>query len=334
MHFPFPHLLADIGGTNVRFAIVDRPGGELRTGFAGKTGAFFNFEAALAVALEDFAVQPRSLIACAAGPVQNRCVQMTNAHWRIDGAAVAPLFGLEQGLLLNDFEAQAYSLAVLRPDLIHPIGAQGEKLAGAQVILGPGTGLGVAALVMVKDAYYALVSEAGHVDFGPASDEEAALWPYIDREPLGRISAESLLSGPGLLRLHRARLTMVKHPPEKAIQDVGVLIEQAHKNEVGEEAATVRLFLSLLARFSSDMAVTFVSRGGVTFAGGILPRLIDFLDVATFRTHFENKPPHKAWVSQIPTRLIMDEAALFQGLAAIGAKPELYLINYAKRAWC
>jgi len=339
MHFPFPHLLADIGGTNVRFALAAKPGTAVEPILASRTGIFADFSAAIVNVLSESPVIPRSLIVCAAGPIAGRRIAMTNAPWTIDGPAIAAHFGLEQGLLLNDFEAQAYSLSVLKEDLVHPIGRQAERQAGAQVILGPGTGLGVAALVSLRNGYYALMSEAGHVDLGPADAEEAALWPHIDPGPPGRISAETLLSGAGLMRLHRARLARsgraIGEPDSAGFNPevIGHLIEAAHRDKAGEEAATVALFFKLLARFSSDMAVTFVARGGVTFAGGILPRLIDLLDVECFRARFENKAPHQNWVRAISTRLILDEAALLVGLAAIAASPDSYFIDYAQRAW-
>ncbi|WP_034992412.1 glucokinase [Beijerinckia mobilis] len=339
MHFPFPHLLADIGGTHVRFALAAKPGTAVEPILSSRTAAFADFSEALASVLSQSPVIPRSLIVCAAGPVAGRRIAMTNAPWTIDGPAIASHFGLEQGLLLNDFEAQAYSLSVLKEELVHPIGSQTERQAGAQIILGPGTGLGVAALVSLRKGYYALMSEAGHVDLGPADTEEAALWPYIDPGPTGRISAETLLSGAGLMRLHRARLARCGRAivePDSAGFDpgaIGHLIEAAHRDSFGEEAATVALFFTLLARFSSDMAVTFVAHGGVTFAGGILPRMIDLLDVERFRARFEDKAPHRHWVQAIPTRLILDEAALLAGLAAIAASPDSYFIDYAHRAW-
>jgi glucokinase len=123
MEFPFPVLLCDIGGTNARFSLAPAPGAPPRPGPHLKTGNFPSLEDALAAALAGLGRKPRSLIACAAGPVSGRAVKLTNADWTIDGADVAARAGLDQGLLLNDFEAQAFSLPVLEPAWVQPIGA-------------------------------------------------------------------------------------------------------------------------------------------------------------------------------------------------------------------
>ncbi len=179
MDFPFPVVLCDVGGTNARFALKMSPDSPLRPGHARKTSSHASFEAALAAAFEDFGVRPRSLIACAAGPIAGRKVKLTNAAWSIDGAAVAAELKLDQGLLLNDFEAQALSLPVLEPGWTTPIGAPSEAQPGVKLVIGVGTGLGAAALVAVEGRYLALASEAGHVDFAPVGAVEIRdLAPY------------------------------------------------------------------------------------------------------------------------------------------------------------
>ena len=205
LDFPFPVVLCDVGGTNARFALKMSPDSPLLPGHARKTSSHASFEAALAAAFEGFGVRPRSLIACAAGPIVGRNVKLTNAAWSIDGAAVAAELKLDQGLLLNDFEAQALTLPVLEPGWTTPIGAQSEAQPGVKLVIGIGTGLGAAALVAVEDRYLALASEAGHVDFAPVGAIESTIWPHIDIAAHGRISAETILSGQGLVRLHRAR---------------------------------------------------------------------------------------------------------------------------------
>ena len=180
------------------------PGAPLEAGPHLKTKDFPGLEDALAAVFEGLDIRPRSLIACAAGPVSGRAVKMTNADWTIDGADVAAKAGLDQGLLLNDFEAQAFSLPVLEPAWVQPIGAFAPK-PGTQLIMGLGTGLGVAALLEIESRHFALASEAGHMGFGPLGAEETALWPHLDTGSLGRVCAETILSGPGLMRLHLAR---------------------------------------------------------------------------------------------------------------------------------
>jgi glucokinase len=330
VEFPFPVLLCDIGGTNARFALAPAPGAPPRPGPHLKTGNFPSLEDALAAAHAGLGRKPRSLIACAAGPVSGRAVKLTNADWTIDGADVAAKAGLDQGLLLNDFEAQAFSLPVLEPAWVQPIGAFAPKL-GAQLIMGLGTGLGVAALLEIETRYFAVASEAGHMGFGPLGAEETALWPHLDTGSLGRVGAETILSGPGLMRLHRARCMAAGEAAAESSEIA--LIERAHAQPHSEEAATLRLCWTLTARFASDLALAFLAKGGVTFSGGILPRIVEFCDLEKFRAAFENKAPYGEMMRAIGTRLIISEDAVLSGMAAIATAPRNYAIDYANRAW-
>jgi glucokinase len=330
VQFPFPVLICDIGGTNARFALVPAPGAPLEAGPHLKTKDFPGLEDALATVFEGLDIRPRSLIACAAGPVSGRAVKMTNADWTIDGAEVAAKAGLDQGLLLNDFEAQAFSLPVLESAWVQPIGAFAEK-PGTQLIMGPGTGLGVAALLEIESRHFVLASEAGHMGFGPLGAEETALWPHLDTGSLGRVSAEAILSGPHLMRLHRARCIAAGAAVAESSEIA--LIERAHAEPGGEEAATLRLCWALTARFASDLALAFLAKGGVTFSGGILPRIVEFCDLEKFRAAFENKGPYGEMMHAIGTRLIISEDAVLSGMAAIANAPQNYAIDYANRAW-
>jgi glucokinase len=330
VEFPFPVLVCDIGGTNARFAFVPSRGATPEPGPHLKTGNFPGLEEALAVALAELGKKPRSLIACAAGPVSGRAVTLTNADWTIDGANVAAIAGLDQGLLLNDFEAQALSLPVLESAWVQPIGTFAPK-PGAQLIMGLGTGLGVAALLEIETRHLAFASEAGHMGFGPIGVEETALWPHLDTGTLGRVSAETILSGPGLMRLHRARC-MAAGEAAAEFSEV-VLIERARAQPGGAEAATLRLCWALTARFAGDLALAFLAKGGVTFSGGILPRIVEFCDREKFRAAFENKAPYGELLRSIGTRLIISEDAILSGMAAIANAPRNYAIDYGNRAW-
>ncbi|HXW72373.1 MAG TPA: glucokinase [Methylocella sp.] len=328
--FPYPLLVCDIGGTNARFASVAGPSAPLVAEAHLKTGNFASLEEALQEVLAGLASKPRSLIACVAGPVRGRFVKMTNADWVIDGAAVAARTGLDQGLLLNDFEAQAFSLPVLKPDWVKPL-ASFERQPGPQLIVGLGTGLGVAALIEVSGRYLVLPSEAGHMSFGPIGPEQEAVWKHIDTGGLERISTETILSGHGLLRLHQARCLAADRPTD--IFNEITLIETAKNHPQGEEARTLRYAWALTARFAGDLALAFLTVGGVTFAGGVLPRLLDFFDPQEFRHAFEDKAPYGEMMAAIGTQLILTEDTVLAGMAAIAAAPERYAIDYPARAW-
>jgi glucokinase len=331
LDFPFPVLVGDIGGTNARLALIAEPNAAPSQPQHRGTHEFPSLEAAIADAIPHLPQPPRSVIVCAAGPVRGRHVTMTNAHWTIDGAAVADALSLEQGLLLNDFEAQALSLPVVRDDWIRQIGRVGATGSGAHLILGPGTGLGAGALLQVDGRHLALPSEAGHVDFGPVGAEESAIWPHIPMTVHGRISAETVLSGPGLVRLHKARFTARGEVAPGF--DEATLVERAKADLYGQEAETVRLFWRLAARFAGDMTMAFLATGGVTFSGGVLPRIVDLLDPAVFRARYEDKAPFGELLRNVGTRIIMVNDAVLYGLGAIAASPDRYAIDYAARGW-
>ena len=332
MDFPFPVLVGDIGGTNARFSVITEPGAKPSRAEHRATRDFPSLEAAIADAISPLGVRPKSIVACAAGPVSGRTLTMTNAKWEIDGAIVAEALGLRQGLLLNDFEAQALTIPVVEDAWVRKIGDANENENGAQLILGPGTGLGASALLEIDGKHFALASEAGHVDFGPVGAEEGAIWPHIPMTHHGRISAETVLSGGGLMRLHSARFAargLMVH-----VRDEVDLIARAKGDHYGEEADTIRLFWRLIARYAGDMTMAFLATGGVTFSGGVLPRLIDFLDPAGFRARYEDKAPFGDLLRHVSTRIIITDDAVLCGLGALAARPDRYALDYRRRAWC
>lgn len=331
LEFPYPVLLCDTGGTNARFSLVPSKGARPGEALNLKTADYPAFEDALAAAIPLLGVKPRALLVCAAGPVTGRRVKLTNADWIIDGAEAAKKASLGQGLLLNDFEAQALSLPVIEASWTRTLGPALPQAKGVELILGLGTGLGVAALAAAGGRWLALASEAGHMDFGPLGPEESVIWPHLDKNALGRVCAETVLSGHGLLRLYRARCAAqgIGAPLASEIE----LTEKARAVPGGAEAAALAHCWRLVARFAGDLALAFLATGGVTLAGGVLPRIVEFCDEARFRAAFEDKAPYNELLRGIGTRLIIAEDTVFFGMAAIAAAPQNYAIDYAHRAW-
>jgi glucokinase len=328
--FPFPVLVCDTGGTNVRFALKAEPGAGLSEIVHLITDDYPGLPEAIEAAAPKLGARPRSMIVCGAGPVVGRTLKLTNAPWVMDGPETARRCGLAQGLLLNDFEAQALSLPAIPDDWTRRIGPLPFGGKGPHVILGPGTGLGVAALVEAEGRFTPVSSEAPHIDFGPVWPEEYALWPHLERAH-GRVTSESVLNGAGLARVHRARI-MVLGQPDPHLEPPQVAAA-ALADPKGEAATSLKLYWRIVARFAGDMAVTFVATGGVTLSGGVLPRVVDFLDDAAFRAAFEAKAPVDALARSIATRLITRSDAVLVGMAAIAAEPDRYGMDYASRKW-
>lgn len=325
MIFPSPVVVCDVGGTNCRISVLETPEAPLRSLGNFKTGEFSGLDTAIIAATVDHPVKPRSVIACGAGPVENgRVLKLTNAPWIMNGPEIAEALELDGGLLLNDFEAQALALPALEPEWLHEIGSVTPEPLGTKAILGPGTGLGIGCLIEVEGKLVALASEACHIGFAPEGLDEERIWPHLEKAH-GRITTESVLSGVGLERLHRARLEADGKPP--GMLHAADITTDALADHASEEAKTIALYWRLVARFAGDVAITFKSTGGVTLSGGILPRIIGLLDAAAFRAAFEAKAPVNRLAQSIPTQIIVHNDSVLAGMAAIAVRPERYSID-------
>ncbi|MBM3636559.1 MAG: glucokinase [Alphaproteobacteria bacterium] len=329
--FAHPVLVADIGGTNSRFSIVETPGQDPRILGRFRTADYPGPLEAIQAALALTPLKPQSVVMCVAGPVVDRRCHLTNARWTIDGPALAKALGLTSGLLLNDFEAQALSLPALHPEWLKQIGEAAPSKGGSmQVILGPGTGLGIGALLTLDGRYVPLASESCHVDLGPVDKDGEKFWPHLQKV-MDRHTTESVMSGPGLVRIHRAR--MIAKGLQPSTDDGVAIVNAALADPASDARATINAYLKIIARFAGDIAITFLASGGVTLAGGILPRIASMIDGAAFRRAFEMKAPVDALTRRISTRLLMEPDAVLYGMAAIAATPERYAIDYKGRAW-
>jgi glucokinase len=328
---PFPVLIGDIGGTNARFALVAERDGPVQTFPPIVTGDHRDIETALETTVLGHAERkPRSAIIDVAGPITGDAVPLTNAHWVLKPADIMRRTGIEDVILLNDFEALAMALTALREADLEPIGAARPGASGAKVVLGPGTGLGVGALVEAGGLLLPVPGEGGHVALGPAEADEFPLWANIEPEH-GRISAEALLCGRGLVRLYRAvARTEGAEPAHLRPPDItGAALGGADRIAI----RTVSLYCRLLGRLAGDMALVFMARGGVYVGGGIAPRILPFLQEGEFRRAFEAKAPHQAVMATIPTWAITRDNPAMPGLAAFARDPNRFSVTLAGRRW-
>jgi len=301
-------LVADIGGSNSRFALVDAEGWPERIAVMENATAA-DLESAVARYLKETGVQPRTATFAVAGPIQGEQIALTNSPWRFRRSEFAKRFGFAQFQVVNDFEAIAWALPRLNARHIRPLGPASLQREGVKLVLGPGTGLGVAALLPFAVRSHAVASEGGHVLFGAQAQDEEAVFVRL-REESRVVSAESVLSGPGLLRLAQAL-----HPGSR-YRDSEAIMAAAHSGEA-QAQATTRLFVRLLGRFAGDMALAFKALGGVYIAGGVAHGLGALLDAAEFRGAFELHPPHAALLQAVPTFLITSDQPGLIGCAAL-----------------
>lgn len=304
-------LLADIGGTNARFALLrgaDGVGAPVILPVAG----FPTVEDAVAEALARLAPEggvERAVLALA-GPVLHEPVRLTNAPWAVSSAALAARFGFARVRLVNDFLAQAHALPHLMPTDLIPIGAGAREAGAPMIVLGPGTGLGVAGFL--PGAGLAVPTEGGHVTLAATDAREDAVVAGL-RARCGRAGAEEALSGRGLANLHAVVAALQGR--DVPARDAAAVVEAAATCPVAAEA--VSLFLRFLAGLAGDLALAWGARGGVFLAGGILPRLLPLPDPAAFRARFEAKAPMDRWMAGVPLAAVTHPAPAFLGLAAL-----------------
>ena len=315
-----PRLVADIGGTNARFGWVAAPGapvGHVHTlavpGFAGPAEAARAYLAWLAAAPGGDARAPRHAAFAVATAVAGDRVAFTNSHWDFSRSAVQSALGLQSLLLLNDFESLALSLPGLGAGQVRAHPGAGRPLGGALAVVGPGTGLGVGAVVPDgRGGWVALPGEGGHATLAPADDLESALLACV-RQSFAHVSAERLLSGIGLPVLHQGLAQVLGQPA--AACSAAAIVDAA---EAGTDALcgkTLDVFCALLGGFAGNVALTLGARGGVFIGGGIVPRFADRFFASAFRQRFEAKGRFQPYLSAIPTALITDTLAALGGAA-------------------
>ena len=304
-------LLADIGGSASRFAVCGAGGRPERVSIIDNA-TVSGPEAAIRRYLGETGLSPRAAILAVAGPVEGREIKLTNRDWRFNCDQLAERFGFERIHALNDFEAVAHALPVLRPDEARALGRACAPGPGPKAVLGPGTGLGVAALVPHGAEWIALASEGGHASFGPAGADERTVFQRLATET-ELIAAETVISGPGLERIFRAL-----HPFGVPLE-ARTIVTQARAG-ASDARAAIDLFVRLLGRFAGDIALTLKATGGVYIAGGVAQKLGPLFDAAIFRAAFENHPPYQDLLAAIPTSLLLCHEPGLIGCAALATR--------------
>ena len=304
-------LLADIGGSTTRFAVC-APGGRPDRLMIIDNETVSSAEAAIRRYLGDGNLSPKAAVLAVAGPVEGGEIRLTNRNWRFSLDQVGSRFGFGRIHAINDFEAVAHALAVLRESDLRALGRAGPQGSGPRAVLGPGTGLGVGALLPKGEEWLALASEGGHVSFGPAAADERLVFERL-RNGAQFITAETVISGPGLERIYRA-LNPLGIPLEAR-----TIVAQARAG-AAEARAAIDMFVRLLGRFAGDVALTLKATGGVYIAGGVALRLGPLLDQAVFRAAFENHPPYRDLLVAIPTWLITCAEPGLIGCAAVAER--------------
>ena len=330
-----PVLAVDLGGTKALFGVFD-PGApaaplvERRfacADFDGFEPMLARFFAELAGVPGGMARPTRACIAMA-GPVEGRRARLTNLPWALDAAAIERAFGLAYVTLVNDFFAAATGIEALGPgalrELQRGIPDGGSVHGQARVVIGAGTGLGVAIALAAGGRWHVVAGEGGHVGFAPRAEPDVALWRHFARRH-GRVSNEHVASGAGLVEIYR-----FLRGPERTDDGDALLLEAdpaaaiaARALAPGDDSLAARAldrFASVFGAAAGDVALLSLPRGGVYVAGGIAPKVLDARRASAFVDAFVDKGPHSALMRTIPVRLVTEPSVGLLGAALIAAR--------------
>jgi len=304
-------LGGDLGGTKTLLALAEAHADGLRIVREQRyvSQDYPSFDALL----DDFLSNTPAIDAACfglAGPTDGREAKLTYLPWQLSTTALTSRFQLNSLTLVNDFAAAANGLPLVAADHLQTLQA-GQPVADApRLIVGAGTGLGVAGMVSDSRRYRVIPGEGGHLGFSPQTNEQGELWRWLLAEN-GRVTTEDVVSGPGLARIY-AFLGGLPEQPE----EIGRLA-LSNGNPLAKQA--VELWLSAYGAFAGDLALHWLARGGVYLAGGIAAKLLPQLGHESFLKAFNAKREHREIAESMPLHLVTEQRLGLLGALALAA---------------
>jgi len=309
-------LIADIGGTNARFAYVDRAG-EVQdievlacNDYAGLTEAAKTY-------LSKHQHSASHAVLAVAGPVLGDEIRLTNHPWIMSKKKIQSDMNLKSLQIINDFTAIAHGVPLLSPADYYQIG-EGKAQKGAPIgIIGPGTGLGVAAVVFDEQGRaIPITTEGGHVTMCANTQREWDIIAELKREKYTHVSAERLVSGKGIINIYQAICALDGLEPRKT-DDPSEITKAGLDKSCPACVETLDLFADLLGTLAGNVALSLGAFGGVFIAGGIVMKLGDWFKTSRFRESFVAKGRQRDYLSRIPTFVITHPYPGFVGLQGL-----------------
>jgi glucokinase len=308
-------LIGDIGATNARFALV-LPDGRTTPARISSLNDYDSLQAAIDAYLAEQSpgVRPIEAVLAIASPITGDEITLTNHAWTFSTEELRGHLGLRRLHIVNDFAANAAAIPLLGPHDRVQIGG-GAPVPGAPAgIIGPGTGLGVGALAPGLGGAVTIAAEGGHVTMTPATAQESAILDVM-RGRYDHVSAERVLSGPGLVNLYNTLCELTDTPAAPYTPDQITSPRMWERDPLTREATT--FFCAMLGTVAGNLALTLGARGGIYIAGGIVPKLGDFFAQSEFRSRFESKGRMRGYVAAIPTYVIVRPYPGLLGAAAL-----------------
>ena len=298
----YPRLVGDIGGTNARFAMRLSQGAPITEPLALRCSDFAGPAEAIAHYLELTGLpHPRWAGLAVATAISGDMLAMTNNGWKFSIGATRDKLALTHLRMLNDFTALALALPKLGPDDRLQVGSGKPETEKAIGLIGPGTGLGVSGLIPSAHGYSAIEGEGGHMTM-PAFNAREAELVALARKRYPHVSAERLLSGPGLVMLYDV-IAESRGAPNEMLQP-DEISERGVAGSCPVCSETMATFCAMLGTVAANVALVLGARGGVYIGGGIIPKLGEYFATSPFRARFEEKGRFSAYLASIPTWVI------------------------------
>ena len=257
--------------------------------------------------------QPVETALAVAAPILEDEVAMLNAPWRFSISETQKQFGWRRLEVVNDFAANALAVPRLGAEHLAQVGDGAPVKDAAIAVLGPGTGLGVAGLVRSGARWIDIAGEGGHATLTAMDGREAAIIDILRRQ-YAHVSAERVLSGPGLVNLYDSLCELAGKPAGPLSPDHVTNLYPGCDPQCRE---TVNLFCAMLGTFAGSLALTLGARGGVYIMGGIVPRILDTFRQSAFRERFEFKGRYRRYLEAIPTYVVTHPTPAFLGLQSL-----------------
>ena len=316
-----PRLIADIGGTNARFALLD--GHAWRDEKVLACADYPDIVSAVESYLESVgakngAQRPTEGALAIAGPITGDIVRMTNHVWQFSSARTREALGWRRLIMVNDFTALAMGIRHLPQNELEQIGG-GQAVPNAPLaLLGPGTGLGVSGLIPAGEHWIPLQGEGGHVTLSVMNEREIAVLQQLHQR-FTHVSAERVICGPGLVNLYDAVCALegvvpkVLTPPD--------ITRRAREGSCPLCLEALGMFCAMLGTLAGNLVLTLGAVGGCYIGGGIVPGLGSFFTTSHFRDRFEDKGRFADYLSRVPTFVIRSKLPAFVGLATAFETP-------------
>lgn len=318
------YLSGDIGGTKTLLRVQHGDTVLLQQSYP--SSHYAGLDEILAVFLRE-AGDPAVDAACLAiaGPVFGRRVQLTNLPWVVDADALTERFGFRVLELINDFAAVGHGVTVLSPADSVTLQVGEHESQAVRVVLGAGTGLGVAWMAWQGNGYAVHGSEGGHIDFAPSNDLQYALLDYLQQRH-GHVSYERIVSGPGIVAVYEFLCDSGRGLPSDALKEAMAAREGAAAITrfagQGESVAvqTLELFVEIYGAFAGNLALIALPRGGIYIAGGIAAKMPERMQDGRFLRAFRAKGRYEGLMQRIPVYLITNPHIGLLGAAAVAAR--------------